>query len=140
MMKDRVVRHGVSRRVHAVWLAGLLAVCCSSSAIAAVSSSRAHVAVQTKLAGKWRGHYSGAFSGKFTIHWRQAGSELTGSIALSNPKGRYGISGSVRRGGKVKFGAVSVGATYKGTVRGKTMSGTWNSPQGGGHWSARKVS
>jgi hypothetical protein len=44
------------------------------------------------------------------------------------------------RNGKIKFGAVSVGAKYKGTVRGTSMSGTWTSPQGGGSWSAHKAS
>ena len=37
--------------------------------------------------------------------------KLHGSITLSSPGGTYGISGSVRRGGKLKFGAVAVGAT-----------------------------
>ena len=40
--------------------------------------------------------------------------------------------------GKIKFGAVSVGAKYKGKVQGTSMSGTWTSPQGGGSWSATK--
>ena len=40
--------------------------------------------------------------------------------------------------GKIKFGAVSVGAKYKGKVQGRSMSGTWTSPQGGGSWSATK--
>ena len=44
------------------------------------------------------------------------------------------------RDGKIKFGAVSVGAKYKGKVRGTSMSGTWTSPQGGGSWSAHKAS
>jgi hypothetical protein len=139
MMKVRPLRRGVSRRIPVIWTAGLLAVCCCSTAIAAVSSSRAHEAVQTKLAGKWRGHYSGAFSGKFTLHWKQTRSKLSGSITLSKPKGTYSISGSVH-GKKIKFGAVTVGATYKGSWSGAKMSGTWNSPQGGGHWSAHKVS
>ena len=88
-----------------------------------------------ELAGKWKGHYGGAVSGHFTIHWRKTGSRLHGNITLSNPQGTYGISGSVHNG-KIKFGAVSVGAKYKGTVRGTSMSGTWTSPQGGGSWSA----
>jgi hypothetical protein len=33
-----------------------------------------------------------------------------------------------------------VGAKCKGTLRGTSMSGTWISPEGGGSWSAHKVS
>jgi hypothetical protein len=44
------------------------------------------------------------------------------------------------RKGKIKFGAVSVGAKYKGKWKGSSMSGTWTSPQGGGSWSATKSS
>ena len=124
----------------AVWIAGLIAVCCSSTAVAAVSSSRSHAATESKLAGKWKGHYSGAVSGHFTIHWKQTGTRLHGTIKLSSPAGTYGISGSVKRNKKIKFGAVSVGATYKGTWKGSKMSGTWSSPSGGGSWSAHKVS
>ncbi len=124
----------------AVWIAGLIAVCCSGTAVAAVSSSRSHAVIESKLAGKWKGHYNGAVSGHFTIHWKQTGTKLSGTITLSNPKGKYGITGSVRHHKKVKFGAVSVGATYKGTWKGSKMSGTWNSPSGGGSWSAHKVS
>ena len=102
-------------------------------------ASSSHAATASKLAGKWKGHYGGAVSGHFTLRWRQTGSLLRGSITLSKPSGQYGISGSVRSG-KIKFGAVSVGAKYKGTVRGTSMSGTWTSPQGGGSWSATKSS
>jgi len=73
------------------------------------------------------------------IHWRKTGSMLHGSITLSRPQGTYNISGSVNNG-KIKFGAVSVGAKYKGKVRGTSMSGTWTSPRGGGTWSATKSS
>ena len=48
------------------------------------------------------------------------------------------ISGSVKKG-KIKFGAVSAGAKYKGTFSGTSMSGTWTSPEGGGSWSATKA-
>jgi hypothetical protein len=114
-------------------LAVCLALACCGTALAAATASR------PTLAGKWKGHYGGAVSGHFTIHWKQTGSRLHGNITLSNPKGTYGIGGSVRDG-KIKFGAVSVGAKYKGKVRGTTMSGTWTSPQGGGSWSAKKSS
>jgi hypothetical protein len=78
-------------------------------------------------------------SGHFTLQWKQTGTKLSGTISLSKPKGKYGISGHVRHG-KIKFGAVGVGATYRGKVHGTKMSGTWNSPRGGGSWSAHKVS
>jgi hypothetical protein len=103
----------------------------------ALAASSSPAAATSGLGGKWKGHYGGAVSGHFTIHWKQTGARLQGHITLSNPKGKYGIGGSVRNG-KIKFGAVSVGAKYKGKVRGKSMSGTWTSPQGGGSWSATK--
>ena len=121
------------RVVPALWIAAVLAVCCSGTvALAAAGSTRPHVA------GTWKGKYSGAFSGTFTLTWIQAGSKLTGSISLSSPKGKYGITGNLTRKG-IKFGAVAVGATYTGSVSGTTMSGNWSSPQGGGTWSAQKV-
>ena len=126
------------RRITALWIAALLALACTGAVLAAASASSAHAAT-TGLAGKWKGHYSGAVSGHFTINWKQTGSLLHGHITLSNPRGKYGISGSVRSG-KIKFGAVSVGAKYTGKVRGTSMSGTWTSPQGGGSWSATKAS
>lgn len=131
--------HRITRRFPALWIAAVLTLVCSGTALAAASASKSHAATTTKLAGKWKGHYSGAFSGHFTISWKQTGSQLRGHITLSNPQGKYGINGSVRSG-KIKFGAVSVGAKYKGKVRGTSMSGTWTSPQGGGSWSAGKTS
>lgn len=124
------------RGITAVWIAALLALACSGAALAG-SASTSHVATASGLAGKWTGHYGGAVSGHFTIHWKQNGSTLTGTITLSNPSGKYGIGGSVKKG-KIKFGAVSVGAKYKGTFKGTSMSGTWTSPEGGGSWSATK--
>ena len=123
-------------RLRSLSIAAILALACCGTALAA---TRAHHPPRPKsmLAGKWTGSYSGAVSGHFTIHWKQTGSLLHGHIALSSPQGTYGISGSVKKG-KIKFGAVSVGAKYKGKVKGKSMSGTWTSPQGGGSWSASK--
>ncbi|HEX6761157.1 MAG TPA: hypothetical protein VF094_00010 [Gaiellaceae bacterium] len=91
------------------------------------------------LAGTWTGSYGGAFKGTFTIHWTQTGTRLHGSIALTNPHGTYAINGSVT-GSSIKFGAVGVGATYTGSVSsaGKSMSGHYKSPEGGGPWSATK--
>ena len=114
----------------------------ASSAIAAVSSSKPHPSKHhpkpTSLAGTWSGHYSGAFSGTFTLHWTKTGSHLSGSITLSYPSGTYGINGSVH-GSAINFGAVGAGATYTGKVSGKSMSGNYESPKGGGTWSAHKT-
>jgi hypothetical protein len=126
------------RRITSLWIAALLALAFSEAALAG-SASTSHVATTSGLAGKWTGHYGGAVSGHFTIHWKKTGSRLHGSITLSHPQGTYDISGSVTNG-KIKFGAVSVGAKYKGKVRGTSMSGTWTSPSGGGSWSATKAS
>ena len=125
-----MMRHRV---IPALWIAAVLAVCsCGTVALAAAGNTRPQVA------GTWKGKYSGAVSGTFTLTWSQVGSKLTGSISLSSPKGKYGISGSLTRKG-IKFGAVAVGATYTGSVSGTAMSGNWNSPQGGGTWSAQKL-
>ena len=132
-------RHRIARRLPVVWIALALVVACCSTTLAAASASTSHAATTSGLAGKWKGHYGGAVSGHFTIRWKQTGARLHGTITLSTPSGKYDIGGSVRAG-KIKFGAVSVGAKYKGKVRGTSMSGTWSSPQGGGSWSARKVS
>ena len=138
MLDVQPLRRRTTRRIPALWISALLALACCSTALAAATASSSHAAT-TGLAGKWKGHYGGAVSGHFTLHWRKTGSQLHGSITLSNPQGQYDISGSVRDG-KIKFGAVSVGAKYKGKVRGTSMSGTWTSPQGGGSWSAHKAS
>jgi hypothetical protein len=115
-------------------VAAFLAIC-GGTAIAAVSST-SHA---TSLAGKGSGHYSGAYSGTFTLHWRQSGSHLRGSITLSNPRGTYSVTGRVR-GKAIAFGAVSAGATYTGSVSGRSMSGTYKSGRGRGSWSARQLS
>lgn len=139
MREGQRLRRRIMGRLPALWIAALLVLACCGTAIGAVSASRSHSVATSSLAGKWKGHYSGAFSGHFTLHWKQTGALLHGSITLSKPKGKYGIGGSVHKG-KINFGAVSVGAKYKGKVRGTSMSGTWTSPQGGGSWSAHKVS
>ena len=124
-----MTRHSV---LPSLWIAALLALCSGSAAIAAVGSSRS-------LAGTWSGKYSGAFSGTFTLHWKESGSKLSGSIKLSRPRGTYPITGTVH-GNAIKFGAVGAGATYTGSVSGKSMSGRYKTPRGGGPWSAHKTS
>ena len=98
-----------------------------------------HKPAKSSLAGKWSGSYSGAFSGTFTLKWKQSGSKLTGSIRLSKPHGTHSCTGRVHDG-HITFGAVSAGATYKGSVSGSSMSGTYKTPKGGGSWSAHKIS
>jgi hypothetical protein len=116
-----------------VWAAAFVAVCCFAAAAVGATSST------PKLGGTWSGKYSGAFSGTFTLTWTQTQSRLKGTIKLSKPAGTYGISGAVTSSG-IRFGAVKVGATYKGKVTGLlSMSGTWASPQGGGSWSAHRL-
>ena len=58
--------------ISVLWVAALLAICCSGTAIAAVSSKpkpkpKPH---HVPLGGSWSGQYSGAFSGTFTLHWK----------------------------------------------------------------------
>jgi hypothetical protein len=137
MMEVQPLLPRITRRLPALWIAAILALACCGTTLAAASASSSNVATKS-IAGKWTGHYGGAVSGHFTIHWRKTGSLLRGSITLSHPQGTYGINGSVRSG-KIKFGAVSVGAKYTGSVRGTSMSGTWTSPKGGGTWSATKA-
>jgi hypothetical protein len=140
MMDVQPLSRRITRGVPALWIAALLALACCGTALAAQTSARSHAVIQLKLGGKWKGTYSGAVSGHFTIHWKQTGTTLHGTIKLSTPSGTYAIDGGVR-GQKIKFGAVTVGAKYKGTLHGTTkMSGTWTSGNGGGSWSAHKVS
>ena len=122
----RWTRLGVS----VLWVAALLAIC--GSAATARGATR-----PIKLGGTWTGSYSGTFSGTFTIHWREVGTKLRGSIDLSRPKGTYPITGKII-GSKIHFGAVGAGATYSGTATPTSMSGHYNTAQGGGTWSAQK--
>jgi hypothetical protein len=114
----------------------------ASSAPAAASTTAAPASSPAKsasgLSGTWSGHYGGAFSGTFKLKWRQSGSNLHGNITLSAPNGTSDINGTVG-GGKIRFGTVgSQAITYTGSVSGKSMSGSYKTPQGGGPWSATK--
>jgi hypothetical protein len=144
-MHAHAPRRRVRRVIPVLWVAALVAICGGGTAAIAAASShpkhhphhKAHRSLS--LAGTWSGQYSGAFSGTFTLHWTQSGSRLSGSITLSSPGGKYSVSGSLS-GSTIKFGAVGAGATYTGSVVGKSMSGSYKSPQGGGAWSAHKTS
>jgi hypothetical protein len=118
--------------------AAVLAICCTGTSLAAPTHFSSKQSAP-KLAGTWSGRYTGAVSGTFTLRWAQSGSTLRGTIKLSNPPGTYPISGTVR-GSQISFGAVGVGATYSGTVSGRSMSGRWKSANRGGTWNARKTS
>ena len=102
----------------------------------------ATAAAATGLSGKWSGQYSGAYQGTFVLTWRQTGSRLTGRITISNPHSTLAIHGTVS-GGAIQFGTVGGAAiTYKGTVSGSSMSGTYqvglNGNGSGGPWSASR--
>lgn len=118
-----------------------IAVCCSSSIATAASASAAQAhASRNPLSGTWSGRYSGAYHGSFTLHWTESGSKLTGTIKLSNPKSQPNVTGTVHRT-TIRFGTVgSAAITYSGSVSGKSMSGTYQTPGGGGSWSAHKTS
>jgi hypothetical protein len=128
-------RRGVRPAVAVLLVAALAAVVCAG-AVSAKPKPKVHKV--SALAGAWSGQYSGPVSGTFMIHWTQSGSNLTGSITLTMPAGKYGINGPVN-GSAIQFGAVGAGATYTGSVSGTSMSGSWKSSIGGGKWSAHKA-
>jgi hypothetical protein len=97
-------------------------------------------AANGSLSGAWSGKYSGAYHGTFTLHWTQSGSKLSGTIKLSTQRSKLSLKGSVR-GSTIRFGTVgSAAITYSGSVSGKSMSGRYQTPGGGGPWSAHKTS
>ena len=124
-----------------------LTICCGNSIATAASSPTAGApasnvrAAVGPLSGTWSGRYSGAYHGTFTLHWTQSGSQLSGTIKLStSPNSRPSIKGTVH-GSTIRFGTVgSAAITYSGSVSGKSMSGRYRTPGGGGSWSAHKTS
>lgn len=138
------LQHRISRVIPALSVAALLAMCWSSTSIAAATSPskqsglKLHT-VRSSLTGKWSGQYSGAYSGTFKLRWTQSGSRLSGSITFSNARGTSSIKGTVR-GSTIGFGAVGSGVTYSGSVSGNSMSGRYKTPKGGGSWRARRIS
>ena len=114
----------------------------TSGVAAAKTKHHAHKPARKalQLGGTWTGKYTGGkYSGNFTLSWKQTGTKLSGSLKLSNPSGSYDCTGTIN-GSSIQFGAVSVGATYTGSVsnNGKSMSGNWKSPVDSGSWSATK--
>lgn len=127
----------------AVAAAAIVAVCFAVAVAPAGAKSkptkRHHVT--SAMSGVWSGQYGGAFSGTFVLHWTQSGSSLSGTIKLSNPSSTLDVHGSLQ-GSSINFGTVGGGdvITYTGTVSGKSMSGSYKTPKGGGSWSATKTS
>jgi opacity protein-like surface antigen len=109
-------------------------------AMLAAISCAAAVAAPSSVTGTWSGKYSGAYHGTFTLHWTQRKSLLTGTITLPQAGGTTNIKGSIR-GSTINFGTVGSGTaiTYTGTVSGSSMSGHYQTPGGGGPWSAHKT-
>jgi hypothetical protein len=114
----------------------------ASSPTASASASKARVA-RDSLSGTWSGTYGGAYHGTFTLRWKQSRSRLSGTIKLSNSNSTPGITGikGTVHGTAISFGTVgSAAITYSGSVSGKSMSGSYQTPGGGGSWSAHKTS
>jgi hypothetical protein len=124
-----------------------ITICCGNSIATAASSPTAGApasnvrAAGGPLSGTWSGRYSGAYHGTFTLRWTQSGSQLSGTIKLStSPNAKPSIKGTVH-GSTIRFGTVgSAAITYSGSVSGKSMSGHYQTPGGGGSWSAHKTS
>jgi hypothetical protein len=132
-------RRRISRLSLALPLFAAITLCCGIS-IATAASSPTSGAAASSLSGTWSGKYSGAYHGTFILHWTQTGSRLRGTIKLSTAGGRPNVNGTVH-GSTIRFGTVgSAAITYSGTVSGKSMSGKYQTPGGGGSWSARKTS
>jgi hypothetical protein len=92
------------------------------------------------LTGTWSGKYGGTYHGTFVLHWTQSGSKLSGTIKLSTQGSKLNLSGTVKASA-IRFGTVgSAAITYSGSVSGKSMSGSYHTPGGGGSWSAHKTS
>jgi hypothetical protein len=90
------------------------------------------------LSGKWKGTYTGAYSGTFVLNWTQSSSKLHGTIDLSTA-GTVPVNGTVD-GSSIKFGTVGGSAVhYTGSVSGDSMSGSYTTAGGDGSWTARKA-
>ena len=97
-----------------------------------------HKKAAAGLSGSWSGKYGGAYQGTFTLTWQQSGTTLSGAIKLSSVGGSVSVHGTLN-GNTITFGTVgSTVITYTGTVSGNSMSGTYQTPGGGGTWSATK--
>jgi opacity protein-like surface antigen len=137
--RDREVEGGHNMKLVPLSLMLALAMLAGSSMSAGASASKVRP-VRSSLSGTWSGTYGGSYRGTFTLHWKQSGSQLSGTINLSNPRSQPSITGSVHRNA-ITFGTVGSSAiTYSGSVSGKSMSGSYQTPGGSGSWSAHKIS
>ena len=126
------------RKRHSIRPALALAAVAATGAVLVGQLSTADAATSS-LSGGWSGKYSGAYHGTFTLHWTQSGSQLRGTIRLSGTRGLLGLNGSVH-GSSIKFGTVGgPGITYSGSASGRSMSGHYQTPGGGGPWSAHRL-
>ena len=126
------------RKRHSSRRAVALATVAAAAAVLGGQLSAADAA-STSLSGGWSGKYGGAYHGTFTLHWTQSGSKLNGTIRLSTSRGLLGLKGTVR-GSSIKFGTVGgPGITYSGSASGRSMSGHYQTPGGGGSWSAHRL-
>jgi hypothetical protein len=139
------LRRRLPRLSLALPLFAAITICCGNSIATAASSptasaSGSKVRAADSLSGTWSGKYGGAYHGTFTLHWTQSGSRLSGTIKLSNSSSKPRVTGTVH-GSTIRFGTVgSAAITYSGSVSGKSMSGSYHTPGGGGSWSAHKTS
>ena len=103
------------------------------------TSSSTTPSTASGLSGTWSGQYTGASQGTFSLTWQQSGSDLTGTIDISELGSTINITGKLA-GDKITFGTVgSLAITYTGSVSGNTMSGTYQAPTGAGTWNATKT-
>lgn len=137
------MRRGMSLMRSVPVLATVLALAYGGS-MAATAGAKAppkkrHTATTNTMTGTWSGQYGGAFGGTFVLRWTQSGSVLSGTIRLSSPSTTLSVRGKLH-GAAITFGTVGGAAiTYNGTVSGKSMSGRYSTPSGGGSWSAAKT-
>jgi hypothetical protein len=106
----------------------------------------------SKLTGSWTGIWQnapewGGATGGFTLTIVQKGSSFSGTTEVTGPTCvRHGTVTGTVAGGKVQMGWVAAErtVTFDGTVKGRTMSGTWSAIackpaiQISGTWSATK--
>lgn len=110
----------------------------STAAATSTAPASTTTASAGDLSGTWNGHYGGAYQGTFVLNWQQSGSRLSGTIKLSTPPSTLSVNGTLQ-GSAIQFGTVgSQAITYTGSVSGDSMSGSYQTPGGGGPWSATK--
>jgi hypothetical protein len=106
-------------------------------------------AAASGLDGMWNGTWrasSTADNGTVRIQWKQTGSQLAGTIAVSNtPCVTNGTITGVVNGNAITFGAVQSATTisYTGTLVGNTITGTYKADASCGNatgtWTATKA-